>query len=128
MFNLRPPEDDQLETPTVGSWSKDKHHFLRRYIDAFTTAMKGKPWRGLHYIDLFAGAGIERLDDGTLDWGSPLIAAQSPNQFSCLHLCELKQPRYAALKKRLSKFPQPAEPQLLLLLRRSPFGVAVCSI
>jgi three-Cys-motif partner protein len=113
MFHLPPPGDDQLETPTVGNWSRDKHHFLRRYIDAFTTAMKKKRWRGLHYIDLFAGAGIEGLDDGTLDWGSPLIAAQSPTRFSRLHLCELNKRRYTALQKRLSKFPQPTEPQVI---------------
>jgi hypothetical protein len=59
VFHLDPPEDDGLYIPEVGAWSADKHHFLRRYIDAFTTAMKGKKWDGLHYIDLFASAGIE---------------------------------------------------------------------
>lgn len=51
------PTDDGLEISTVGEWSRDKHHFLSRYIDAFTNAMKKKGWSGLHYIDLFAGAG-----------------------------------------------------------------------
>ena len=74
-FELPPPEDDGLPTASVKSWSRDKHHFLRRYIDAFTTSMKDKRWGGLHYIDLFAGPGIERLEDGSLEWGSPLIAA-----------------------------------------------------
>jgi hypothetical protein len=46
----------------VGPWSAAKHHFLRRYIDAFTTAMRAKGWRGLNYIDLFASAGIERIE------------------------------------------------------------------
>ena len=38
MFDLPEPQDDGLFTPVVGPWSQHKHHFLRRYIDAFTTA------------------------------------------------------------------------------------------
>lgn len=63
--------------------------------------MKGK-WR-LHYIDLFAGAGIERLEEsGELAWGSPMIAAQSPKPFDGLHLCELDHRKYTALKTRVT--------------------------
>ena len=61
MPELPQPEDDGLITPVVNEWSRDKHHFLLRYVNAFTTAMRQKGWKGLHYIDLFAGAGIERL-------------------------------------------------------------------
>lgn len=105
MFELEPPKDDGLYIPTVGDWSRDKHHFLRRYIDAFTTAMRDKAWSGLHYIDLFAGAGIERLQSsGDLDWGSPLIAAQSSVPFHGIHLCELNEKRYAALRARVDRF------------------------
>ncbi len=101
MFNLPPPQDDGLYVPTVGEWSRDKHYFLMRYINAFTTSMKDK-WAGLHYIDLFAGAGIERLrESGDLDWGSPMIAAQIPNKFTTLHLCEKGKKKYKALKERI---------------------------
>ena len=89
MHELPVPEDDGLLTPEVGDWSRDKHHFLWRYLNAFTTAMRNKAWAGLHYIDLFAGAGIERLKgSGELDWGSPLLAAQAKHPFAQLHLCE----------------------------------------
>lgn len=72
MTEPSPPQDDGLYIPTVGQWSSQKHYFLRRYINAFTTSMKNK-WSALHYIDLFAGAGIERLKDfRELDWGSPM--------------------------------------------------------
>jgi three-Cys-motif partner protein len=72
-------------------------------MDAFTTSMKGK-WSGLHYIDLFAGAGIERLkESGNLDWGSPMIAAQVPNKFTTLHLCEKGKKKYKALKVRIDR-------------------------
>jgi len=101
MFELPPPEDDGLYIPTVGKQSFDKHYFLMRYIDIFTTAMKGK-WKSLHYIDLFAGAGVEKLrDTDELRWGSPMIAANAPKQFDRLHLCELDDQKYEALKKKV---------------------------
>ena len=102
--NERPePVEDGLVTPEVGAWSKSKHHFLRRYIYAFTTAMKSH-WSQLHYIDLFAGAGIERLRGGGLEWGSPLLAALTDNPFTRLHLCEIDEERVAALRQRLAAF------------------------
>lgn len=114
MFDLPRPADDGLLTPEVGPWSTEKHHFLRRYIDGFTTAMKGKRWSGgLHYIDLFAGAGIERIKDGPLEWGSSLIAAQAPHPFQQLHLCELHGKKFEALRERLEHHPQPKAPQLI---------------
>jgi three-Cys-motif partner protein len=104
MFELPSPQDDGLYIPTVGEWSRDKHYFLMRYIDAFTTSMKNKKWQGLHYIDLFAGSGIERLKRSQkLDWGSPMIAAQAPYPFDRLHLCEKNSNKYNALKSRIDQ-------------------------
>lgn len=114
MLKLPEPEDDGLIIPEVGSWSADKHHFLRRYLDAFTTSMRDKRWDGLHYIDLFAGAGIERLaETRKLEWGSPLIAAQAKFRFARLHLCELDKVKCGALRELVVRFPQPEEPQIL---------------
>jgi len=113
MFELPPPPDDHLIAPEVGPWSRDKHHFLQRYIDIFTTGMKNSPFR-LHYVDLFAGAGIEFVSGYGREWGSALIAAQAPNQFHRLHLCEAKKDKHEALKQRLMNFPQRCgETQLL---------------
>jgi len=104
MREIPAPKDDGLCTPTVGDWSRDKHYFLMRYIDAFTTAMKRKRWSGLHYVDLFAGAGIERLKrSGELSWGSPLIAAHAGQMFDRLHLCEKNRDKYTALNSRIVK-------------------------
>lgn len=105
MFNLRPPVDDGLYiTEDVGEWSKDKHYYLMRYIDAFTTSMKTKKWKSLHYIDLFAGSGIERIKETEqLEWGSPLIAAQAPKSFDSLHLCESDSEKYHALTQRIKR-------------------------
>lgn len=102
MFQLQPPEDDGLLIPEVGEWSKDKHYFLLRYLDAFTTAMKGKAWSSLHYIDLFAGAGIERIENtNEIEWGSPMNAAQIPYPFSRLHLCDNDEGKHRALATRI---------------------------
>ena len=87
------------------------------YLHAFTEAMKQKKWHSLHYVDLFAGAGVERLEeDGKaigLDWGSPLIAAQIPTGFQQLHLVEADAWRAAALKTRLEKLKLPSLPQII---------------
>lgn len=103
---LPQPEDDGLYiTEDVGEWSKDKHYYLMRYIDAFTNSMKTKGWSSLHYIDLFAGSGIERIKEtGELEWGSPLIAAQSRYPFAKLHLCERDELKYDALSQRISRY------------------------
>ena len=104
MFELPSPQDDGLYIPTVGEWSRDKHYFLMRYIDAFTTSMKNKKWHGLHYIDIFAGAGIEKLKNSQkLDWGSPMIASKAPHPFDRLHLCEKNKRKYNALKTRVDQ-------------------------
>lgn len=104
MPKIPTPKDDGLYIPTVGEWSCDKHYFLMRYIDAFTTSMKEKKWSGLYYIDLFAGAGIERLKTSKeLDWGSPLIAAYARRPFDRLHLCDKKKRVCAALESRIAK-------------------------
>jgi three-Cys-motif partner protein len=97
------PVDDGQCIPTVGQWSSDKHYYLSRYMDAFTTSMREK-WRGLHYIDLFAGAGIERLKiSRALEWGSPMLATRTRFPFSRLHLCEKSEVKYEALTMRVSR-------------------------
>jgi three-Cys-motif partner protein len=110
---LPEPDDDGLFIPEVKPHSRQKHHFLRRYLHAVSTAMRDK--FTVHYIDLFAGAGIERIEGNGLDWGSPLIAAQMPHRFARLHLCEDDPRKFNALQKRLRKFPQPMDSQLLNL-------------
>ncbi|MGD2109390.1 MAG: three-Cys-motif partner protein TcmP [Phycisphaerae bacterium] len=104
MSELPPPENDGLYIPkAVGDWSRHKHYFLGRYIDVFTKSMQDKRWSGLHYIDLFAGAGVVRLRDSEeLDWTSSLIAAQAPTPFDGLHLCDLSRRRIEALEARLA--------------------------
>ncbi len=102
MLKMPPPQDDGLFIREVGDWARDKHHFLLRYIDAFVTSMRRKQWSGLHYVDLFADAGLTRLKKSRrLEWGSPLIAAHAPHKFDCLHVCEINAQKIDALRERL---------------------------
>lgn len=52
------------EPPTTygGSWTEKKLEILERYIDAYTTALKNKPFQ-LIYIDAFAGTGYVETQD-----------------------------------------------------------------
>jgi len=101
MLELAQPVDDGQYIPIVGQWSSDKHYYLSRYMNAFTTSMRQK-WGALHYIDLFAGAGMERLKESQeLEWGSPMLAAQTRFPFSRLHLCEKESRKYKALVSRV---------------------------
>src|SRR5687768_5579403 len=77
-----PAPDDHLPVQCVGSWAKDKHYYLERYIDA-TRAVRAKylrpagsrPAGGAAFVDLFAGPGRCRLrESGQIINGSPLIA------------------------------------------------------
>jgi three-Cys-motif partner protein len=107
--SLPQPQDDGLLIDDVGEWATHKHHYLRRFVHAFLVAMKKKKWSGLHYIDLFAGPGILRLEDSRkLEWGSPLIAAQTVG-FSALHLCEKRPKAFQSLQSRIEKLHQRPE-------------------
>ena len=108
------PEDDSLFILDVKDHSRDKLHFLFRYIDAFTTAMAKKRWSGLHYIDLFAGPGVLRVKPSNeLIWGSPLIAAQAEPRFGQIHVCEQDEKSFEALHARFKRIEQPTQPQVL---------------
>jgi three-Cys-motif partner protein len=108
-LELPEPQPDGLVTPPVKPHTRDKHHWLRRYMHAFTTSMRER--YELHYVDLFAGAGIEKIENEGFEWGSPLIAAQMPDRFTQLHLCEKDGENYRALVTRLTRYPQPSAPQ-----------------
>ena len=68
-----------------GPWTNDKLEILRRYLDAYTTALKNQPFN-LIYVDAFAGGGSWTPRSGylsedygdfqTLRQGSPRIALE----------------------------------------------------
>lgn len=48
------------ESQFGGEWTREKLEILRRYLDAYTTALKKQPFK-LLYIDAFAGTGEVEL-------------------------------------------------------------------
>ena len=56
-----------------GDWTKTKLDLLRRYLDAFTTALKGQRFN-LVYLDSHSGEGMWTPETGPQLEGSPLIA------------------------------------------------------
>lgn len=62
--------DDGLLADEVGVWAKEKHAYLRRYLDISRAARKkyiGDHKGGAVYFDLFCGAGRSRIR-GTDEW------------------------------------------------------------
>ena len=105
------PRDDGLEIPEVGPWAKRKYHYLGRYLDAFTTSMKSKPWSGLFFIDLFCGAGFARIrgTDEIVE-GSPILASNVRFPFTQLLLCDASRANTDACSRRLAQAPLPNPP------------------
>ncbi len=69
------PENDGLPMRRSNACTEIKLGYLVRYLDMFTTAMRKKPWRALHYLDLFSGPGKCRIrENGRIILGSPLLA------------------------------------------------------
>lgn len=111
-----PDGDDGLPTPEIGAHCKQKYHYLKRYIDAFTTSMSKQPcWKELHYIDLYAGSGRGQLPNGSYEWGSPVIAAIDNPGFTKLHLNEIDPEKHNALRERIRALKPPNPPQILNL-------------
>jgi len=91
---------DGLPARKVEPWAKDKLHYLSRYIDAFTTAMKDK-WR-LVYIDLFSGPGRSVITDtGEEILGSPFLALEAKTPFTQLFFNDINPEATLALAKRV---------------------------
>ena len=98
-----------------GRWTDDKLEILRRYLDAYTTALKRQNFR-LTYVDAFAGEGYWRprsqfASEGYEDFrdvrdGSPRIAlAIDDKPFDKFKFIEKDTERYESLMQLQSEFP-----------------------
>ena len=104
-----------VETSFGGSWTHEKLEILRRYLNAYTTALKDQPF-SLIYVDAFAGEGYFRLgseylednyDDfqGVYD-GSPRIALEIDDKpFDRLVFNEIDHGRSAMLSNLRQEYP-----------------------
>ena len=108
----------------VGPWAKDKLDRLGKYLQAYTTIMKGQRWcEGYHYIDAFAGPGEHEIRQQKTDKrheaqqalldvssygneqeeqrlflaGSPRVALELPHPFTHYVFVERSSGRVAAL-------------------------------
>ena len=92
---------DGLPARCVGPWSRDKLYYIRRYLEIFSVAMRGK-FSNLVYIDLFAGPGLCMVDDDSGEiQGSPLVALSVRHRFTEYHFVEADNRAMAALQERL---------------------------
>ena len=98
-----------------GSWTLEKLDILQRYLDAYTTALKNRPFR-LIYVDAFAGEEAFRLnaelyqddydDLRALYEGSARIALGIQDKpFDNLIFSETDQQRFEALARLQQEFP-----------------------
>jgi len=96
------------EDDVVGPWSEDKLLLLGKYLEAYTTIMKGQPWcrNGYHYIDAFAGTGRARAHDEEryID-GSPRVALKVSHPFQSYTFIEIAPRRVARLQDLVGEFP-----------------------
>ena len=100
--NLR-VSDDGLISPDVGGWAETKYLLLAMYDELFSTGMKNK-WDQRVYIDLYAGAGYNRVQ-GTSKFlkGSPIIALTVTDPFDKYIFCEESVALVSALKARVQR-------------------------
>jgi three-Cys-motif partner protein len=102
-------DDDGLPLDEVGSWAKEKHERLRKYVD-ISRATRRK-WvqgpGGATYIDLFCGTGraIVRDTREKID-GSPLVAYKCALQggvpFSEIHIADASEESCRAAERRIA--------------------------
>jgi len=95
--------DDGLICPVVKSWAKQKYKIIGYYDSLFSAGMKNK-WGKRVYIDLYAGAGYNKVEGtGEILMGSPLIALSMAFPFDCYIFCEENAVKLEALKQRVQR-------------------------
>lgn len=99
-------QDDGLAMRDSGPWVAEKLDYLQRYIDIFTTSMHSKPWRAMHYIDLFSGPGKCKVPTAHAVYlGSPLLALTAEHPFNRYFFVDLSAHNISALQARVSTSP-----------------------
>jgi three-Cys-motif partner protein len=101
-------DDDGLPLDEVGSWAKDKHDRLRKYVDISRAARRKfvQGTGGATFIDLFCGVGRAVVrDTGEKIDGSPLVAFRCAKDggvpFSEIHIADASEESCRAAEKRI---------------------------
>lgn len=108
------PGDDGLPVEEVGSWARQKHLYLCRYIDITRAVRKqfiGPGKAGATYIDLFCGPGRAKVRRGEFIDGSCVaawkesVAKGAP--FSRVYIADADPERLGYAEQRLKKLGAP---------------------
>ncbi|MGJ8651429.1 MAG: three-Cys-motif partner protein TcmP [Opitutaceae bacterium] len=108
--------------PFGGAWSDAKLIALSAYLEAYTHALKNKPFK-LAYIDAFAGAGLRDVKEAQEGWfndefieedkqyrhGSPLIALSNKPKFQTLIFIEKDAVSLNKLQEQIETLPEAKE-------------------
>lgn len=109
------PSADGLPASTVRIWAREKHEYLRRYLDISRATRKkflGQGKGGATYIDLFCGPGLSQIQD-TSEWidGSAIaawkISQEGGAPFSAVYVADLDDERRRACAERLKRLNAP---------------------
>lgn len=110
--------DDGLPADEVGIWAKEKHDYLKRYLDISRGTRKkfiGNGKGGATYLDLFCGTGRSRIKNSNewIDGGA--VAAWKTSQagdapFTDIYISDLDQGKLDACTERLRRLGAPVHP------------------
>ena len=92
---------DGLPALVTGQWSLDKHDYIHRLADIFSTGMKNKS-RFRSFTDVFAGPGRCVLEDTLHEFdGSPLQAIDIRDRFTHYFFNDIDPKSISALRARI---------------------------
>lgn len=110
--------DDGLPADEVGAWAKEKHTYLKRYLDISRGTRKkyiGERKGGAVYFDPFCGAGRSRIRD-TKEWiDGGVVAAWKTSlkggaPFTDIYISDIDEVKLDACTERLRKLGAPVHP------------------
>ena len=93
-----------ITTPEHGVWSVKKLIAVYLYIKPFIEIMRKNGYKNLHYVDLFSGSGLLKIDGNIIPGTSliPFIRIKDGFVFNNYHLADEKQKFVTKLKERVS--------------------------
>lgn len=90
-----------------GKWTYNKLYFLNAYFGRFIVSMRNRQWKAINYIDLFAGPGKNKLPDGRIILGSPLLALSQKRSFDHYYFSDIDPSNISVLKQRCAQYSMP---------------------
>lgn len=98
----------------TGSWSHNKHDYIHRLADIFSTGMKNR-WRYRCFVELFAGPGRCVVEGTQTELpGSPLQAIDIRDRFTHYLFNDINPDCIEALRRRVAGLGVPLEPQYFM--------------